>query len=111
METFLRYLKITSGWVDIKLPFAVVGHMDDLVLDGVVGVNVRGVHLGNSPPRAACLDYYWWQSRKDGGVVVEVVEVHLHVSYEPNLIWGFLPTRIVTGEEAFPFGRSSRATT
>ena len=43
------YLKITSGWVDVKLPFAVVGHMDDLVLDGVVGVNVRGVHLSNSP--------------------------------------------------------------
>ena len=33
------------------------------------------------------------------------------MKYEPNLIWGFLPTRIVTGEEAFPFGRSSRATT
>ena len=63
--------------------------MDDLVLDGVVGVNVCGVHLGNSPPRTARLDHHWWQSGQDGGVVVEVVEVHLHVSYEPNLIWGF----------------------
>ena len=65
--------------------------MDDLVLDGVVGVNVRGVHLGNPPPRTSCLDHHWWQSRQDGGVVVEVIEVHLHVKNEPNLIWGFDP--------------------
>ena len=83
------YLKITSGWVDVKLPFAVVGHMDDLVLDGVVGVNVRGVHLSNSPPRTASLDHHWCQSRQDGGVVVEVIEVHLQVRYEPRLIRGF----------------------
>ena len=60
--------------------------MDDLVLDGVVGINVRGVHLSNSPSRAASLDHHWCQSRQDGGVVVEVVEVHLQVRYEPRLI-------------------------
>ena len=65
--------------------------MDDLVLDGVVGVNVSGVHLGNSPPRTAGLDHHWCKSRQDGGVVVEVVEVHLQVRNETKLILGFNP--------------------
>ena len=46
----MLYLKIAGGWVDIELPLSIVGHVDDLVLDGVVSVDVSGVHLGNSPP-------------------------------------------------------------
>ena len=80
----MLYLKITGGWVDIELPLSIVGHMDDLVLDGVVSVDVSGVHLGNSPPGTSCLDHHWGKSRQDGGVVVEVVEVHLNMKYEPE---------------------------
>ena len=84
MKLSSRYLKITSGRVDIELSFSVVGHMDDLVLDGVVGVNVGGVHLSNSPPGTSGLDHHWRKRGQDGGVVVEVVEVHLNMKYEPE---------------------------
>ena len=58
--------------------------MDDLVLDGVVSVDVGGVHLSNSPPGASGLDHHWLKRGQDGGVVVEVVEVHLNMKYEPE---------------------------
>ena len=80
----MSYLKIAGGWVDIELPLSIVGHVDDLVLDGVVSVDVSGVHLGNSPPGTACLDHHWGKCGQDGGVVVEVVEVHLNMKYEPE---------------------------